>query len=65
MPTTVITPSPAIVATIHRGILPLPDTAFSSLKDKPIPQDKLTRMFTSYSLLVKEVTGKQNSQNED
>jgi hypothetical protein len=34
MPTTVITPNPATVATIHRGILPLPDTAFSSLHKK-------------------------------
>ncbi|BAZ16836.1 hypothetical protein NIES4071_87140 [Calothrix sp. NIES-4071] len=31
MPTTVITPKPATVATIHRGILPPEDTAFSSL----------------------------------
>ncbi|WP_271804628.1 hypothetical protein [Dolichospermum circinale] len=26
-----MTPKPAIVATTHRGILPLPDTVFSSL----------------------------------
>jgi hypothetical protein len=31
MPTTVITPNPATVATIHSGILPPEDTAFSSL----------------------------------
>jgi hypothetical protein len=57
MPTTVITPKPAIVATTHRGILPpLPaDTAFPPLTTN---QHRLNKQrFKTEFQLVKEVTG--------
>ncbi len=62
MPTTVITPNPATVATIHRGILPLSDTAFSSftkindLITKHKEQKTIRKFYSQTSYLVEEVT---------
>jgi hypothetical protein len=51
-------PSPAIVATIHKGILPVPDTAFPLLKIE-IELDEQYQDNSWCSQLVKEITGKQ------